>query len=85
MAGIAAIASELTGRPIRRVIVPDAEFRAGLLANGLPEPAADMTLGLFQASRRGDFAPADPTLAHMIGRKPVPLRKVLEEALTPGR
>ena len=40
-----------------------------------------------------DIALTDPTgpaldgltLAHMIGRKPVPLRKVLEEALTPGR
>lgn len=42
--GIAAIASELTGRPVRRVVVPDAEFRAGLAARGVPEAMADMFL-----------------------------------------
>ena len=85
MAGVAAIASELTGRPIRRVVVPDAEHRATLLARGLPEGAADMLVGLFAASRDGNFGPADPTLARLLGRPPVTMRAVLAEALTPAR
>lgn len=85
MAGIAAIASELTGRPIRRVVVPDAEFRASLVAGGLPDPVADLSLGMFVASRQGEFAPADPTLTRLIGRRPVPLRDVLKDALAAGR
>ena len=81
-AGIAEIASMLTGRPIRRVVVPDDEYRESLVANGIPEPQADMLLGLFAASRQGDFAPADPTLARLIGREPTPLRDVLEAAIS---
>ena len=81
--GIAAIASELTSRPIHRVVVPDAEYRAGLVAHGVPAPAADMLLGLFLASRQGAFAHVDPTLARLIGRPPTPLRDVLKVALSP--
>ncbi|MET0187697.1 MAG: NAD(P)H-binding protein [Pseudonocardia sediminis] len=81
MAGVAAIASELTGRPIRRITVPDAEYRAALLARGLPESAADMLVGLFAASRDGDFGPADPTLANLLGRPPLSVRDVLRTAL----
>lgn len=83
MAGVAALASEVAGRPIRRVVVPDAAYRDGLVAHGVPESAADMLLGLFAASRQGAFAPADPTLARLIGRPPIPLRAVLKAALAP--
>ena len=81
-AGIAAIASELTGRPIQRVVVSDDEYRDGLVANGTPEPGADMLLGLFAASRQGDFSHVDPTLARLIGREPTPLRDVLKAAIS---
>lgn len=83
--GVAALASELTGRPIRRVIVPDAEYRAGLLARGVPEGAAGMLMGLFLASRRGEFARTDPTLERLLGRPAVSVRDVLREALVPAR
>ena len=82
LTGIAALASELTQRPIRRIVVPDAEYRAGLLAHGLPEERADMLLGMFRASRRGEFAQVDPTLARLIGRPPMPLRDVLGAAIS---
>lgn len=85
VAGIAAIASELTGRPIRRVVVSDAEYRAGLVARGAPEQSADMLLGFFAASRRGEFANVDPTLGRLIGRPPTPLRDVLKAALPQAR
>ena len=85
VAGIAAIAPELTGRPIRRVVVPDAEHRAGLLARGVPEQSADMLLGLFAASRRGEFANVDATLGRLFGQPPTPLRDVLKAALPQAR
>jgi NAD(P)H dehydrogenase (quinone) len=37
MAGTAAIASEVIGRPIRHVVVSDEEYRAGLIAHGVPD------------------------------------------------
>jgi uncharacterized protein YbjT (DUF2867 family) len=82
--GVAAIASELTGRPIRRVVVPDAEYRAGLVARGVPEPAAGMLLGLFAASRHGEFARVDPALSRLIGRPPMTLRDVMRAAISPA-
>jgi NAD(P)H dehydrogenase (quinone) len=84
MAGLAAIATELAGRPIRRVVVADAAYRAGMVAHGVPAPAADMLVGLFAASRQGDFAHVDPTLARLIGRPPVPVRDVLKAAISPA-
>ncbi len=81
MAGVAAIASELFGRPVQRIVVPDDEYRADLLQR-VPEQAADMLMGLFVAARRGDFAAADPTLGMLLGRTPVALRSTLEASVS---
>ena len=82
--GVAALASELTHRPIRRIVVPDAEYRAGLTAQGFPEERADLLLGMFRASRRGEFAQVDPTLARLINRSPVPFPDVLKAMISPA-
>jgi NAD(P)H dehydrogenase (quinone) len=82
--GVAALASELAHRPIRRIVVPDAEYRAGLVAQGFPEERADMLLGMFRASRQGEFTRIDPTLARLINRPPMPLRDVLKAAISPA-
>jgi uncharacterized protein YbjT (DUF2867 family) len=81
MSRVAAIASDLTGREIRHVVVEDEEYRQGLLAAGLPESAADMLVGLFAASRRGDFGPADPALATLLGRPTTTIEDYLRGAL----
>ncbi len=78
--GIAAIASELADRPIRRIVVSDDDYRDAMVARGVPEPAADMLVGLFLASRRGEFAQTDPTLARLIGHPPTSVRDVLKVA-----
>ena len=83
-AGLAAMASELTGRLIRRVVVSDDEYRAGLVAHGTPEPMAEMFLGLFVASRQGAFTRVDPTLARLIGRPPMAVRDALKAAIAPA-
>lgn len=85
MTGMAEIAAELTGRTIRRSVVSDEEYRAGLVAHGLPEPAADLLLGIFAASRKGEFAEVDPTLARLIGRPPVSFREFLATVASPAR
>ena len=81
LADLAALASELSGRPIERVVVSDDEHRATLIAKGLPAPVVEISLGLFAASRRGEFAAVDPTLETLIRRPPTPLRDVLQSAL----
>jgi hypothetical protein len=84
LTGVAGIASELTGRPINRVVVSDPEYRDGLVAHGTPESAAEMLLGMFAASRQREFAAVDPTLTRMIGHTPTPLRDVLKAAIPTG-
>ena len=78
---VAAIASEITGRTVRHVIVPDEEYRDGMVAAGVPEPAADMLTGMFAASRHGDFEPADPTLATLLGRPATTIEEYLRSNL----
>ncbi len=81
LAGLAEIASELTGRPIRRVVVSDDEFRSRLAAHSTPEVVVTMQLGNYAASRQGDFANVNPTLARLIGRPPITVRDVLKSTL----
>lgn len=78
LADVAAMLSEKAGRPIRRIVVSDEDYRVRLAGRGLPEVAVDMSLGLFQASRLGHFARVDPALARLIDRPPTPLRDVLQ-------
>ncbi len=80
MTGIAAIVAELAGRTVRRVVQSDAEYRASMVTRGLPEARADMMVGLFLASRLGQFSRVDPTLARLLGRTPLPLRATLSRA-----
>ncbi len=80
-AGIAKIVSELTGRPIRRIVVSDDEFRSRLVARGTPESAADMLLGFYAASRQGEFANVNGTLTRFIGRPPMTLRDVIKATM----
>ena len=84
MTRIAEIATQRTGRPIRRVVVPDEEYRQGLLAAGLPTAAAGMLVGLFAASRRGDFAAAGPALAGLLGRPTISIEDYLIRSLPAG-
>ncbi len=81
LADIAALTTELTGRTIRRVVVPDDEYRAGLVARGLPELGVTMAMAFPLASRRGEFARVEPTLARLIGRRPTSMRDVLRASL----
>ncbi|MEU4242325.1 NAD(P)H-binding protein [Actinoplanes sp. NPDC026619] len=69
---VARILTEITGRPITRVVLDDEEFRA---AAG---EFADFTLGMFRAARRGEFAVTDPTIEKVIGRPATPTRDFIE-------
>ncbi|WP_182906168.1 NAD(P)H-binding protein [Microbispora sp. H13382] len=77
LADVAAIASDLTGREITRVTVPDDEWVAGMVSRGVPEQQARFLLGMFEAGRQGEFAEVGPALGDLLGRKPTALRDVL--------
>jgi uncharacterized protein YbjT (DUF2867 family) len=81
---VAAILGELSGRTVRRVVVDDEEWVAGLVAQGSPEARASMLLGMFQASRRGEFAVTDPALEELLGRPATSLRAFLSDRVASG-
>ena len=81
---IASIATELTGRAFTRTTVPDHEFSEQLVAGGVPAEMAGQLLSIFAASRAGEFATVDPTLATLLGREPVTFRSVLRQRLSAG-
>ena len=81
MADLAVLASEVTGREVRHVVVTDDEWRDGRIAGGMPPTYAEMLLGMFRAARLGDFAAVDPSLAKLLGRAPRSMRDVLGTAL----
>lgn len=74
---LAAIATALTGREVRRIVMPDEEWVAAKVTEGVPLPMARSMLGFFEAARRGDFAAVDPLLGALLGRPPRPMRDVL--------
>ncbi|GMU03647.1 NAD(P)H-binding protein [Corallococcus caeni] len=71
------LASSVLGRPLRRSVVPEDEMRAKLVASGMPAPAVAISLGLYRASRDGEFAAVDPTLRELLGRAPTGMREVM--------
>ncbi|MFF5176188.1 NAD(P)H-binding protein [Micromonospora sp. NPDC000089] len=82
LADVAAILSDRTGRTVRRVVADDEEFVATSTANGLPEGVARMLLGMFLASRRGEFAVTGPALGDVLGRPATSARAALGELLS---
>lgn len=82
LADVAGILSELTGRTIRRVVADDDEWVRSMIARGIPERGAAMLLGMFRASRRGEFATTDPTLEAVLGRSAQGIRSVLQGAVS---
>ncbi|RBP14313.1 uncharacterized protein YbjT (DUF2867 family) [Roseiarcus fermentans] len=74
---VAAIASDVAGRDIRRVVVSDDAWREEKIAAGMPAMVAELLLGMFRAARRGDFAATGPALETLLGRPPRTFRDVL--------
>lgn len=81
-ADVAGVLGDVTGRRIERVVLDDEEWMRGAVARGMPQGAAEFTLGMFRAARRGEFAVTAPTLETILGRPATPVRAVLEATLS---
>lgn len=76
---IAAIASEVAGRKIERVVMGEDEWVAGQVAAGHPEFMARFSLGIYQAAQQGFFTGVDPLLGELLGREPRTVRDLLTQ------
>ena len=75
-ADLAALASQVSGKDISRVTVSDEDYLARMVQGGTPARVAQFALGMFVASRRGEFAAVDPTLEGLVGHRPRTLREL---------
>ncbi|MEU8803298.1 NmrA family NAD(P)-binding protein [Spirillospora sp. NPDC048819] len=75
---VAAIVTDLTGRTVRRVVADDDEWTATMIGRGLPADRASMLLGMFRATRRGEFSTTGPELESLLQRTATPVRSILE-------
>nr|WSZ12242.1 NAD(P)H-binding protein [Streptomyces canus] len=81
-ADVADILSRITGRTITRVAIDDDEWISAAVAGGMPRPAAEFSLTMFTASRKGEFNATTPTLEATIGHPAKTVHEVLEAALS---
>jgi NAD(P)H dehydrogenase (quinone) len=76
---LAGIASSVLGRSVTREVISDDAFQTRMAGYGVPDARLAVMLGLFQASRCGEFAANDSTLEKLLGRVPTSLRALLAQ------
>jgi NAD(P)H dehydrogenase (quinone) len=73
---VAALLSEVSGRPVEAVAVDDEAFIQGLTASGMPEPVARELASYGRAIREGYLDEASGVVENLSGRPPRSLREV---------
>jgi NAD(P)H dehydrogenase (quinone) len=75
---VAALLSEVSGRPVEAVALDDEEFVRGLTAAGIPEPVARGISTYGRAIREGFIGEASVAVEDLTGRPPRSLREVFQ-------
>ncbi|MER8529361.1 SDR family oxidoreductase [Mesorhizobium sp. M0814] len=78
MAEIAALVTEVTGKPIEVVQLSDQALREGLTAAGVPEAFAPVIVSFDTNTRSGRIGMVTDAVETLSGRKPQPLKQFLE-------
>jgi len=65
---VAAILSEIVGRPIHYVDLPPDQLRASLIERGIPAPFADGLVTLEAVKASGELAAVSPAVEQVLGR-----------------
>jgi NAD(P)H dehydrogenase (quinone) len=76
---IAAIATELTGKPIEVLDVTDEQMADGMRAAHVPEEVVRLVVGIERLNRDGDGSQVTDTVERLTGRKPKSIRAFLTE------
>ncbi|MDY7102329.1 MAG: SDR family oxidoreductase [Actinomycetota bacterium] len=74
---VAALASEIAGRPVEVVLVDDEAYIQGMVDSGLPRPIAGLLASFGTATREGWTGEVSDTVETLTGRAPTPLRDVV--------
>ena len=82
---LAGVASAVLDRPVERAVISDEAMATRMAGRGAPESAIKTVLGLYRASRGGEFNRTNPTLKRLIGRRPALIRAAMMERVGPSR
>jgi NAD(P)H dehydrogenase (quinone) len=82
---LASLGWSLVERSVDREVVDDDVFRERLVRSGMPQNIVAVTLGFYEASRRGEFAKIDATMKDLIKRHPMTMRQVLADTISNPR
>lgn len=77
-AEVAALASEIVGKPITVVQLSDEQFAAGLKQGGVPDPVIPFVVSIAKTTREGHLAAVTDTVESLSGRKSQSLHAFLE-------
>jgi NAD(P)H dehydrogenase (quinone) len=77
-AEIAAMASEVTGKPIAVVNLTDEQLADGMAAAGVPAPVVPLLVSFEAATRAGALGTVTDDIETLTGRKPAPLKAWIE-------
>lgn len=75
---IAAIASEIAGKPVKHVALSPQDMKKGMIASGMPEMLAEVMLEFDTMTAEGYLAVVTPTVKDLTGRAPTSVRAFLE-------
>ncbi|MEW6633233.1 MAG: SDR family oxidoreductase [Pseudomonadota bacterium] len=78
VAEVAALVTEVTGKPIEVVQLSDEALTEGMKAAGLPEPIARLLVSFDAATRAGRLGMVTDSVEKLSGRKSVSLKQFLE-------
>jgi NAD(P)H dehydrogenase (quinone) len=78
VAEVAALVTEVTGKPIQVIQLSDDALTDGMKAAGLPEPIARLLVSFDAATRVGGLGMVTDSVEKLSGRKPVSLKQFLE-------
>ena len=84
LADLAALYGDISGKSMSRHVVSDESFEESLVRSHVPKSVIPVVMGLYKASRAGEFAAVDPTLAALLKRPPTSMREVLASASKTG-
>src|SRR5262249_1731247 len=79
---VAAALSEITGRRVRYIDVPDTAAREGLRASGMPDWLAEQLVALFGMLRRGAAEQVTDSVRALTGRAPRTIEDFLRDHAT---
>ena len=79
LSDFAVIAAEVWGRPVERCVMADDDFRTRMTTLGVSQSVANIALGLYTASRDGEFAAVNSTLGHLLRRAPITMRTLMDQ------